>query len=211
MGRNLYSKTQEPLNDASTSCWTPDLNSLKLHSLFQWTKNEFSASVLVFREFHFIRFFSRSRCIASSFLGRYSWPFFDKKYFSVPKSVSFDTHVGSSPFQNWVPSVITIFYSPLIQGTRLYNEISFQGSPILFSPMSNTSCLRNFFCRDVDVLMVRAGLRAQNSLESVVLDSESCQGNISRGSQHVTVSNLPIRSQCRNCRCDWVIFSRVCN
>ena len=33
-----------------------------------------------------------------------------------------------------------ILYYPLIQGTRLYNEICFQGSPILFSPMSNTSC-----------------------------------------------------------------------
>ena len=76
MHGNSYSNTQELFDDASTSCWTPDLfpsliipsdytrsfSGQKLSSapLFSCSENSSSS------------FFSRSRVIVSSFLGRYS-------------------------------------------------------------------------------------------------------------------------------------------
>ena len=65
----------------------------------------------------------------------------------------------------------------------------------------------NFIVETSVFLLVRAGLRAQNSLESVVLDSQGKLVIISRDSKHVTLINLPLRSQCRN----WLYFSRLRN
>ena len=65
---------------------------------------------------------------------------------SIKSTFQFQNRFHSTPMMARLPSSIEcqassqIVHSPLIQGTRLYNEVSFRGSPILFSPMSNTSC-----------------------------------------------------------------------
>lgn len=68
-----------------------------------------------------------------------------------------------------------------------------------------------FYYREAGVLTFRAGLRAQNSLEGVVFDSQSYLVIMLQDSQHASQINLPIRSQCINCRYDWVIYSRFRN
>ena len=140
-----YSKTQEPFDDASPSCCTPDLfPSLRIPSdytlsfsgqkmnsapLFSCSENSFSsdsfralvASPPVF-----------STAIADPLL--------------IKSTFQFQNQFHSTPMLARLPSRIEcqassqILYSPLIPGTPLCNEISFQGSPILFSPMSDTSC-----------------------------------------------------------------------
>lgn len=65
---------------------------------------------------------------------------------SIKSTCQFQNQFHSTPMLARLPSRIEcqassqILYSPLIQGTPLCSEISFQGSPILFSPMSDTSC-----------------------------------------------------------------------
>ena len=145
MHGNSYSKTQELFDDASTSCWTPDLfPSLRIPSdytrsfsgqkknsvpLFSFSENSTSsdsfralvASPPVF-----------SAAIADPLLTKSTFQF-QNKFHSTPMLARLP------PSRIECQASSQILYSPLIQGTRLYNEISFQGSPILFSPMSNTS------------------------------------------------------------------------
>ena len=140
-----YSKTQEPLDDASPSCCTPDLfPSLRIPSdytrsfsgqkmnsapLFSCSENSFSSD-------------SFRALVASppAFSTAIADPLLIKSTFQ------FQNQFHSTPMLARLPSRIEcqassqILYSPLIPGTPLCNEISFQGSPILFSPMSDTSC-----------------------------------------------------------------------
>ena len=145
MHGNSYSKTQELFEDASTSCWTPDLfPSLIIPSDYtrSFSGQKLSSAPL----------FSCSENSSSSDSFRAlvsSPPVFSAATadpFSIKSTFQFQNQFHSIPMLARFPSRIDwqassqILYSPLIQGTRLYNEISFQGSPILFSPMSNTSC-----------------------------------------------------------------------
>ena len=140
-----YPKTQEPFDDASPSCCTPDLfPSLRIPSdytrsfsgqkmnsapLFSCSENSSSSD-------------SSGALVASSpvFSTAIADPLLIKSTFQ------FQNQFHSTPLLARLPSRIEcqassqILYSPLIQGTPLFNEISFQGSPILFSPMSDTSC-----------------------------------------------------------------------
>ena len=140
-----YSKTQELFEDASTSCCTPDLfpslripldytrsfSGQKLNSapLFSCSENSSSSDSF--------------RTLVSSpsvFSAATADPF------SIKSTFQFQNQFHSTPMLARLPSRIEcqassqILYSPLIQGTPLCNEISFQGSPILFSPISDTNC-----------------------------------------------------------------------
>ena len=142
---NSYSKTQELFDEPSTSCWTPDLfpslrisadctrsfsgqkmNSAPLFSFFENSSSSVSFHALVSSPPVF------STAIADPLL--------------IKSTFQFQNQFHSTPMLARLPSRIEcqassqILYSPLIQGTPLCSEISFQGSPILFSPMSDTSC-----------------------------------------------------------------------
>ena len=143
---NSYSKTQELFDDASTSCRTPDLYpSLRIPS--DYTRS-FSGqkmnSVPLFS-------FSENSTSSHSFRALVASPPVSSAATADPLSMKstfqFQNQFHSTPMLARLPpsriecqASSQIVYSPLIQGTRLYNEISFQGSPILFSPMSSTSC-----------------------------------------------------------------------
>ena len=140
-----YSKTQEPLDDASPSCCTPDLfPSLRIPSdytrsfsgqkmnsapLFSCSENSFSSDsfrALVASPPAFSTAIADPLLIKSTFQ-------FQNQFHSTPMLARLPSRIESQASSQ-------ILYSPLIQGTPPCNEISFQGSPILFSPMSDTSC-----------------------------------------------------------------------
>ena len=145
MDGNSYSKTQEPLDDASNSCCTPDLfPSLRIPS--DYTRS-FSG-----QKMNSAPLFSCSEnsCSSDSFRALVASPPAFSTAIADPllikSTFQFQNQFHSTPMLARLPSRIEcqassqILYSPLIQGTPLCNEICFQGSPILFSPMSDTSC-----------------------------------------------------------------------
>lgn len=152
---NLCSETQEQfisqgsIDDESTSCWTPDLfpslrilsdytrsfNGQEMNStpLFSCSENSYGSSSLS----------DSSRALmASPPVSSATMP----DPLSIKSTFQFQNQFHSTPMMACLPTRIgrqastKILDSPLIQSTGLYDEISFQGSPILFSPMSNTSC-----------------------------------------------------------------------
>ena len=140
-----YSKTQEPFDDASTSCCTPDLfPSLRIPSDYtrSFSGQKMNSAPLFS--------FSENSSSSDSFRALVASPpvFSAAKVdpLSIKSTFQFQNRFHSTPMMARLPSSIEcqassqIVHSPLIQGTRLYNEVSFRGSPILFSPMSNTSC-----------------------------------------------------------------------
>ena len=145
MHGNSYSKTQELFDDASTSCWTPELfPSLIIPS--DYTRS-FSGQKLSSAPLFSC---SENSSLSDSFRALVSSsPVFSPATadrFSIKSTFQSQNQFHSTPMLARFPSTIDcqassqILYSPLIQGTRLYNKISFLGSPILFSPISNTSC-----------------------------------------------------------------------